>query len=68
MANTTTVWALPLLSYYLDKKGAKFGVETIAGDHIPTLSMPEVVVELIRRFAGEKLGGKREAESRGSEL
>jgi hypothetical protein len=55
-------------SYYLDQEGAKFEVETIAGDHVPMLSMPEAVVDIIRRFAGEKLGGKREAESRGSEL
>ena len=55
-------------SYYLDQEGAKFEVETIAGDHVPMLSMPEVVVDVIRRFAGEKLRAKREAESRGSDL
>lgn len=53
-------------SYYLDQEGAKFEVETTAVDHVPMLSMPEVVVDLISRFAGEKLWTRREAESRGS--
>ncbi|KAL1650178.1 hypothetical protein SLS61_006101 [Didymella pomorum] len=53
-------------SYYLDQEGAKFEVETTAVDHVPMLSMPEVVVDLISRFAGEKLWIRREAESRGS--
>lgn len=50
-------------SYYLGQEGAKFEVETIAGDHVPMLSMPEVVVDVIRRFAGEKVEGQYGAES-----
>jgi surfactin synthase thioesterase subunit len=38
---------------YIDQEGAKFEVEVIDGDHVPMLSRPEVVVDIIRRFAGE---------------
>ncbi len=36
---------------YLDQKGALFEVEYIDGDHVPMLSKPEAVVDIIRRFA-----------------
>ncbi|KAJ8112105.1 hypothetical protein OPT61_g5452 [Boeremia exigua] len=36
---------------YLDQEGAVFEVEIIGGDHVPTLSQPKAVVDVIRRFA-----------------
>lgn len=36
---------------YIGQEGAQFEVEIIDGDHVPMLSRPEVVVDVIRRFA-----------------
>lgn len=38
---------------YIDQEGAKFEVEVIDGDHVPMLSRPKAVVDVIRRFVGE---------------
>lgn len=38
---------------YIDQEGAHFEVEVIDGDHVPMLSRPDAVVDVIRRFADE---------------
>lgn len=48
---------------YIEKYGALFEVEVIDGDHVPMLSRPEVVVDAIRRFAGENTGSAGDEES-----
>ncbi|KAF2026826.1 alpha/beta-hydrolase [Setomelanomma holmii] len=40
---------------YIDQPGAKFEVLTIDGDHEPQLCRPDTVVQVIRRFIGEKI-------------
>lgn len=42
-----------LAQTYLEQPGAQFETLTIDADHIPMLSRPQTVVEIIRRFAGE---------------
>lgn len=41
---------------YLGQEGARFEVEILGGDHLMMLSRPEEVVEVVRRFAGERIG------------
>lgn len=55
---------------YIDQEGARFEVEVVDGDHVPMLSQPEAVVDVIRRFAGGKVGseGEEMMERRGIEL
>ena len=36
---------------YIDQEGTEFEVEIMDGDHVPMLSRPEAVVDVIRRFA-----------------
>lgn len=43
-------------SYYLEQENAKFEIESIDGDHVPMLSRPNEVVDIIRRFAGDSSG------------
>ncbi|KZM24977.1 uncharacterized protein EKO05_0009470 [Ascochyta rabiei] len=45
---------------YIDQEGAEFEVEVIDGDHVPMLSRPELVVNVIRRFAEETVAGENE--------
>ncbi|KAH8727234.1 Alpha/Beta hydrolase protein [Phaeosphaeriaceae sp. PMI808] len=44
---------LTLANSYIDQPGAKMERLSIDADHLPMLSRPDAVVELIRRFAGE---------------
>ena len=48
---------------YIDQEGAEFEVETIDGDHVPMLSRPEAVVDIIRRFAEGDVESKVGAKS-----
>ncbi|KAH7401447.1 Alpha/Beta hydrolase protein [Pyrenochaeta sp. MPI-SDFR-AT-0127] len=47
----TPAWA----QSFIDQPGAQFETLTIDGDHVPMLSRPQTVVDIIRRFAGEKI-------------
>ncbi|KAF3004833.1 hypothetical protein E8E13_004304 [Curvularia kusanoi] len=41
---------------YVEQEGARFEVEVLEADHVPMLSRPREVVDVVRRFAGERVG------------
>lgn len=43
---------------YIDQQGARWEIEVIDGDHVPMLSRPDAVLDVIRRFAGEDTGSE----------
>lgn len=53
---------------YIEQEGAIFEVKTIGGDHVPMLSRSKEVVDVIRKFVGEKLESEGKVKSRSSEL